>query len=66
MQARRETQARTRNATDGEIGFELSKEFDSWLARLQTLARRKALRSAFDATPKELGRLAVGNQRGRG
>jgi antitoxin Phd len=44
----------------------LSKEFDGLLARLQTPAARRALKSAFDATPKELGRLAVANQRRRG
>jgi antitoxin Phd len=44
----------------------LSKEFDGLLARLQTPASRRALKSAFDATPKELGRLAVANQRRRG
>jgi len=41
----------------------LSKEFDGLLARLQTPASRRALKSAFDATPKALGRLAVANQR---
>jgi prevent-host-death family protein len=44
----------------------LSDEFDSLLARLQTPRSRKALRSAFDATPKELGRLSVAQQRRRG
>ena len=44
----------------------LSDEFDSLLARLQTTGNRKALKSAFDATPRELGRLAVANQRRRG
>lgn len=44
----------------------LSREFDGLLARLQTADRRKALKSAFDATPKELGRLAVARQRRRG
>ncbi len=44
----------------------LSGEFDSLVARLQTPRNRKALKSAFDATPKELGRLAVANQRRRG
>jgi prevent-host-death family protein len=44
----------------------LSEEFDGVLARLQRADRRKALRSAFDATPKQLGRLAVANQRRRG
>ena len=44
----------------------LSDEFDSLLARLQTPGSRKALKSAFEATPKELGRFAVANQRRRG
>jgi antitoxin Phd len=44
----------------------LGDEFDSVLARLQTPRARKALKSAFDATPKELGRLAVARQRRRG
>lgn len=44
----------------------LSDEFDSLLARLQTPGNRKALKSAFDATPRELGRLAAANQRRRG
>jgi prevent-host-death family protein len=43
----------------------LSKEFDGLLARLQAPASRRALKSAFDAAPKELGRLAVANQRRR-
>lgn len=44
----------------------LSHEFDGWLARLQKPRNRKALQSAFDATPSELGRLAAANQRRRG
>jgi len=44
----------------------LSAEFNGLLARLQTPGSRKALKSAFDATPKELGRLAAANQRRRG
>lgn len=44
----------------------LSGEFDSLLARLQSPRARKALTSAFAATPKELGRLAVARQRRRG
>jgi len=44
----------------------LSAEFDSLAARLQTPGRRKALKSAFEATPRELGRLAVANYRRRG
>jgi prevent-host-death family protein len=44
----------------------LRDEFDTLLARLQTPGNRKALRSAFEASPSELGRLAVANQRRRG
>jgi len=44
----------------------LSDEFNGLLARLQTPGNRKALKSAFDATPKELGRLAAASQRRRG
>jgi prevent-host-death family protein len=44
----------------------LSAEFDSLTARLQTPGRRRALKSAFEATPRELGRLAVANYRRRG
>jgi prevent-host-death family protein len=44
----------------------LSDEFDSLLARLQTPRNRKALKAAFDASSRELGRLAVANQRRRG
>jgi len=44
----------------------LSDEFDTLLARLQTPGHRRALQSAFEATPKALGRLAVANQRRRG
>ena len=44
----------------------LSAEFDSLVARLQAPASRKALKSAFEATPTELGRLAVANHRRRG
>jgi prevent-host-death family protein len=44
----------------------LSDEFDNLLVRLQMPGNRKALKSAFAATPRELGRLAVANQRRRG
>ncbi len=44
----------------------LSAEFDGLAARLQTPGSRKALKSAFEATPRELGRLAVANYRRRG
>jgi prevent-host-death family protein len=48
-----------------ELGA-LTDEFDALLDRLQTPASRKALKSAFDASPKELGRLAAAGRRGRG
>lgn len=44
----------------------LRDEFDDLLARLQMPRSRKALPSAFDAAPSELGRLAVAHQRRRG
>lgn len=44
----------------------LSDEFDTLLARMQTSSSRNALTAAFNATPAELGRLAVSNARRRG
>lgn len=44
----------------------LSREFDGLLAGLQTPGKRASLKAAFDATPRDLGRLAVANQRRRG
>jgi antitoxin Phd len=41
-------------------------EFDGLVTRLQTPRSRKALQSAFEATPNELGRLAVAKRRRRG
>ena len=41
-------------------------EFDGLLARLQTPGSRKALQSAFESKPNELGRMAVANRRRRG
>lgn len=41
----------------------LSDEFDGLLIRLQTPAARKALKSAFAAKPKTLGRLAARRRR---
>src|SRR5690349_9040059 len=38
---------------------ELTDEFDDLLAGMQSTAARSAMTSAFDATPKELGRAAV-------
>jgi prevent-host-death family protein len=44
----------------------LSAEFDGLLARLQTPSAGKALKSAFAAKPKTLGRLAAARPRRRG
>jgi antitoxin Phd len=44
----------------------LSAEFDGLLDRLQTPAARKALKSAFAAKPKAIGRLAAVRRRRRG
>ena len=44
----------------------LSEEFDSLLGRLQSSSSRRALKSAFDASPAELGRLAVAHAQRRG
>jgi prevent-host-death family protein len=44
----------------------LSAEFDGLLARLQTPSAGKALKSAFAAKPKTLGRLAATRPRRRG
>jgi prevent-host-death family protein len=44
----------------------LSAEFDWLLARLQTPSAGKALKSAFAAKPKTLGRLAATRPRRRG
>src|SRR5215208_5892325 len=38
---------------------ELTDEFDELLAGMQTTASKSAMATAFDATPKELGRAAV-------
>ncbi len=46
----------------------LSREFDTWLARMQTPRTRAALKAAFDASPTELGKaagVAVRQARGR-
>jgi len=44
----------------------LSDEFDQLLAGMQTPAARSAMKAAFDASPKELGRAAVAAARKRG
>jgi prevent-host-death family protein len=43
----------------------LSEEFDRLLARMQTPAARASMNAAFHATPKELGKAAVGAARKR-
>lgn len=44
----------------------LSSEFDALLARMQRPGSRKAMQAAFEATPEELGRVAVATARKRG
>lgn len=41
----------------------LTKEFDSVLVRMQSASNRRGLEAAFEASPAELGRLAVANAR---
>lgn len=44
----------------------LSGEFDALLARMQTPKSRLAMKSAFNASPKQLGKAAVAAARKRG
>jgi prevent-host-death family protein len=44
----------------------LSSEFDTLLARMQTAAARDGMKSAFGASPKQMGRAAVTVARKRG
>lgn len=44
----------------------LTATFDTMLAKMQTKRARKAMRSAFDASPAELGRAAVAAAAKRG
>jgi antitoxin Phd len=44
----------------------LSREFDALLAKLQTPQARSAMRSAFAASPRQLGKAAVASARTRG
>ena len=44
----------------------LSREFDARLARMQTPKARLAMRKAFKASPKQLGKAAVAAARTRG
>ena len=51
----------------GEAKLEtLSREFDALLDRMQTPAARRGMKSAFDASPKALGRAAATAARKRG
>jgi len=43
----------------------LSREFDRLLARMQTPKSRAGMKSAFEATPKQLGQVAVEGARKR-
>jgi prevent-host-death family protein len=54
------TGARTRRLDD------LSADFDAMLAHMQAPRSRVAMKAAFGATPKELGRAAVAAARKRG
>jgi prevent-host-death family protein len=51
----------TENALDT-----LTAEFDAMYARMQTPRARAAMKAAFDAAPRELGRAAVAATRKRG
>jgi antitoxin Phd len=53
------------NASESGIDT-LSVEFDSLLARMQTPKARNAIKNAFQASPKQLGRAAVASARKRG
>jgi antitoxin Phd len=56
------------NALSRAVGVKLdtlSGEFDALLARMQTPAARAAMKSAFDASPKQLGKAAVAAARKR-
>jgi len=44
----------------------LSAEFDALLVRMQTPAARVGMKSAFNASPKQLGKAAVAAARKRG
>ena len=44
----------------------LSREFDDLLAGMQTRKARAAMKAAFQASPKQLGRAAAGAARKRG
>lgn len=44
----------------------LSGEFDALLARMQTAAARTGMKTAFEASPKQLGKAAVAVARKRG
>lgn len=44
----------------------LSEEFDALLDRMQTPASRRGMSAAFNASPKQLGKVAVASARKRG
>lgn len=52
-------------ATEVRLG-ELSGEFDALLARMQTSRARSAMKTAFGASPRQLGRAALAAARKRG
>jgi len=52
-------------ATDRTLDA-LSADFDAMLARMQTPKARARMKTAFDASPKEVGRAAVAAARKRG
>lgn len=52
-------------ATEGPLDT-LSAEFDALLARMQTPRARAGMKTAFAASPKELGKAAVAAARTRG
>ena len=53
------------HADDARIDT-LTAEFDALLSRMQTPSARAAMKAAFNASPKELGRAAVVAARKRG
>jgi prevent-host-death family protein len=52
-------------ATEIQLGS-LTKEFDELLLRMQTPKVRAAMKAAFHASPKQLGKAAVAAARSRG
>jgi len=52
------------NASTLNLGA-LTSEFNTRLARMQTVEAKNAMQAAFDASPEELGRAALGAARSR-